>query len=58
MDFQYDDSSGDTKLSSGYNVGISVTESDDSGGGVSLVLVGGLVVLVPAIGGLYYWSRE
>ncbi len=59
LDFQYDDSNGDTKLSSGYNVGVSVTESDDSGGGgVPLVLVGGFVVLVPAIGGLYYWSRE
>jgi hypothetical protein len=51
MDFQYDEPDGDTKLSSGYTVGVEVTEPEtDDGGGPPLVLVAvaGVVVLLAA----------
>jgi hypothetical protein len=55
LDFQYDEADGDTQLSGGYNVGVSVTQpADDDGDGPPLALIGGVVVLVLVGVGLYY----
>jgi hypothetical protein len=50
LDFEYDDSDGDTLLSDRYRVPIDVSESSD-GGGLPLTLIGVGVVVVVAIGG-------
>ena len=54
MDFQYEDSGGDTKLSSGYKIAVDVTEpEDDDGSGLPLPLIA-LAVVVIAIAGAGY----
>ncbi|WP_139171139.1 COG1361 S-layer family protein [Halorientalis regularis] len=51
LDFEYDDTDGDTLLSDRYRVPIDVNERSGGGGGFPLTLVGVGVVLVVAIGG-------
>lgn len=53
MDFQYDESDGDTKLSDTYNVPIEVVEPEDSGGLPTSVVLLVLVVLL-AVGAIGY----
>jgi len=48
LDFQYDEPDGDTKLSSGYKVGVQVTEPEDSGPPVLLIVA--LVALLAVAG--------
>ncbi|MFB6179617.1 MAG: COG1361 S-layer family protein [Halorientalis sp.] len=51
MDFQYDDSAGDTHVSDTYRVPVTVTEKKKGGGGFPLILVGFGVVAAVGIGG-------
>jgi hypothetical protein len=55
LDFQYDDSDGDTKLSKTYRIAVAVAESS-GGGGPPLLLVAGLVVVVGVVG-VYLYRR-
>lgn len=48
VDFQYEDESGDTRLSEVYNVQVDVTESESSGIG-AIALVGGIIVIASII---------
>jgi hypothetical protein len=58
MDFQYDEADGDTKLSSGYNFAVDVTEPTDDGGGLPLSILGvAAVVVVAAVGGYLRYGR-
>jgi len=58
MDFQYDEADGDTKLSSGYNFAVDVTEPADDGGGLPLSILGVVaVVVVAAVGGYLRYGR-
>ncbi|WP_049933905.1 COG1361 S-layer family protein [Halarchaeum acidiphilum] len=58
MDFQYDDTDGETKLSDYYQVPLAVHESGGSGG-PPLGLIGGIVVLLLVVGGGYvYYKRR
>lgn len=59
MDFEYDDSEGDTTLSSGYRFAVDVTEPDDSAGsGLPVVVIGvALVAVVAAVGGYFRYGR-
>jgi hypothetical protein len=58
MDFQYDEADGDTKLSSGYNFAVDVTEPTDDGGGLPLSILGVVaVVVVAAVGGYLRYGR-
>jgi hypothetical protein len=56
MDFQYDDSEGETIISETYQVPIEVTES--GGGGLPFLLVGAAVLLVVGAGGYVYYRRQ
>ncbi len=60
LDFQYTDADGDTQLSSGYNIGIAVTEPDDdasSGPPATLLGVGLLAVILVGAGVYYRYGR-
>lgn len=56
MDFQYDTPDGETKLSESYDV--PVTVDDSGGGGFSLFLVAGIVVVGIGAVGSYVWFRR
>jgi len=51
MDFQYDDSDGDTLTSDTYRLGLEVTEPEDDGG-VGLPVVGAVALVVLVVAGL------
>jgi len=56
LDFQYDDTDGDTTLSRTYKIPVSVEGSGDGGTGLSLpLLVGSLLVV--GVGGAYLYRR-
>lgn len=52
IDFQYEDADGDTKLSSGYSVGLEVTEPE--GGGPPVLVIVLVVVVLVAVGAVAY----
>ena len=59
VDFQYENSEFETKLSDTYAVGVNVVEpADDGGSSIPLPLVGGLVVLVVAAGAFVWYRRR
>ncbi|SFG13865.1 Uncharacterized conserved protein [Halopelagius inordinatus] len=55
VDFQYDDSDGDTSISETYQVPVRVTESE--GGGVPFVVIGAALVVV-VVGGILLYRRR
>ncbi|ADQ67393.1 s-layer domain-containing protein [Halogeometricum borinquense DSM 11551] len=56
MDFQYEDSQGETTISDAYQVPVDVTESD--GGGLPLGLIALVIVALGAIGFVYYRRQD
>jgi hypothetical protein len=59
VDFQYENSDYETKLSDTYSVGVDVVEPADDGGGLPLpLIVGGLLVVVVAVGGVLWYRRQ
>jgi hypothetical protein len=58
MDFQYDDSDGDTLTSDTYRLGLRVTDESDNGGGGLPILPALVVGLVVVAGAGYYRYRD
>jgi hypothetical protein len=59
VDFQYENSEFETKLSDTYAVGIDVVEpADDGGSSLPLPLVGGLLIVVVAAGAFVWYRRR
>jgi hypothetical protein len=56
LDFQYDDSEGETIISETYQVPVGVTES--GGGGLPFLLLGAAALLVVGAGGYVYYRRQ
>jgi hypothetical protein len=57
VDFQYENSDFETKLSDSYAVGVDVVEPADDGGGFPLPIVGGVGLLV-VVGGAFWYRRR
>ena len=55
LDFRYDDANRRSQLSDSYKMAIDVTESDDDGLPIGLIVVGGLLVVAGA--GVVAWRR-
>ncbi|MEA5388382.1 hypothetical protein VB779_15955 [Haloarculaceae archaeon H-GB11] len=57
VDFQYDDSDGDTLLSDTYRLPVTVTEREGGSGNLPII-VGLVAILVVGVGGYWYYSRQ
>jgi hypothetical protein len=59
VDFQYENSDFETKLSDTYSVGVDVVEpADGDGGGLPLPIIGGAALVVVALGGFVWYRRQ
>lgn len=56
LDFRYDESDGDSKLSDTYQVPIDITQSSDGGSTPVGLIAGGVIVVLAAVG-IIYWRR-
>jgi hypothetical protein len=57
VDFQYDDGSGDTKLTDTYQVAVDVSAPEDDGPSTA-VIAGGVLVVVLVVAGALWWRRQ